>query len=96
MEIIHEWKTYEIDKLCLAKYRELINLLLLTESMKSDKKQYWLDSLEDMSTNQILELFKILDIEKTKLKELDDNYELETLEDELDEIDDVSDMFWKK
>jgi hypothetical protein len=57
-----------------AQYSELINLILETESMENDEKQYWFDIMPSMTDDQIDRLFNILDTEKKKLDALNDKY----------------------
>ncbi|MDR3150177.1 MAG: hypothetical protein LBU14_00645 [Candidatus Peribacteria bacterium] len=57
-----------------AKYSELIQLVLGTESMENDEKQYWFDIMPSMTDNQIDRLFNILDTERKKLEALEEKY----------------------
>lgn len=56
------------------KYPELIQLVLETESMENDEKQYWFDIMPSMTDNQIDRLFNILDTERKKLEALEEKY----------------------
>jgi len=60
-----------------AQYNELINLILETESMDDDEKQYWFDIMPSMTDDQIDRLFNILDTEKKKLEALEEKYQTE-------------------
>lgn len=60
-----------------AQYPELIQLILETESMENDEKQYWFDIMPSMTDDQIDRLFNILDTEKKKLQALEDKYKKE-------------------
>lgn len=60
-----------------AKYGELIKLVLGTESMDNDEKQYWFDILPSMTDDQVDRLFEILDTERRKLEELEARYQQE-------------------
>jgi hypothetical protein len=57
-----------------AQYSELIKLVLETESMENDEKQYWFDIMPSMTDDQIDRLFNILDTEKKKLEALEEKY----------------------
>lgn len=76
-EIKQNWKTFIIDDAIQAKYTELITLILATESMDDDERQYWFDILPSMTESQIDRLFNILDTEKKKLASLEDKYQKE-------------------
>jgi hypothetical protein len=52
-------------------------MILATESMDDDERQYWFDILPSMTENQIDKLFNILDTEKKKLEELELKYQEE-------------------
>jgi hypothetical protein len=60
-----------------AQYSELIKLILNTESMESDEKQYWFDIMPSMTDDQIDRLFNILDTERKKLEALEEKYSTE-------------------
>ena len=60
-----------------AKYPELIKLILETESMEDDEKQYWFDIMPSMTDDQIDRLYNILDTEKKKLEALEEKYKKE-------------------
>jgi len=60
-----------------AQYNELIKLILETESMDNDEKQYWFDIMPSMTNDQVDRLFSILDTEKRKLEALEDKYQTE-------------------
>ena len=55
-----------------AKYGELV---LGTESMDDNEKQYWFDIMPSMSAEQIDRLFDILETERRKLEELEVKYQ---------------------
>ena len=76
-EINHNWKKYIISDEMQAQYNELINLILETESMDDDEKQYWFDIMPSMTDDQIDRLFNILDTEKKKLEALEEKYQTE-------------------
>ena len=51
--------------------KDLQDLIIWTESMDDDERQYWFDVIPSMDKNQIQRLFKILDDEKKKIEELE-------------------------
>ncbi len=75
--ITHNWKTFQIDDEMQAKYGELIKMILATESMDDDERQYWFDIMPSMTDEQIDRLFNILDTERRKLEELELKYQEE-------------------
>lgn len=60
-----------------AQYAELCKLVLNTESMDNNEKQYWFDILPSMTDEQIDRLFDILETERRKLEELEVKYQEE-------------------
>jgi len=60
-----------------AQYSELVKLILNTESMDNEEKQYWFDILPSMTDEQIDRLFNILETERKKLEELEIKYQEE-------------------
>jgi hypothetical protein len=52
-------------------------MILATESMDDDERQYWFDIMPSMTDSQIDRLFNILDTEKKKLEELEVKYQEE-------------------
>jgi len=76
-EITQNWKTFIIDEESQAKYSELIKMILATESMDDDERQYWFDIMPSMTDSQIDRLFNILDTERKKLEELEVKYQEE-------------------
>ncbi len=73
----HNNKTFIIDDEVQAKYSELIKLVLNTESMDDDERQYWFDIMPSMTDSQIDRLYEILDTEKKKLESLEVKYQKE-------------------
>ncbi len=69
--------TFVIADALQAKYPELIKLILATESMDDDERQYWFDIMPSMSDAQIDRLFDILETERKKLEELEVKYQKE-------------------
>jgi len=76
-ELKHNWKNFIISDEMLAQYKELVDLILWTESMDDDERQYWFDILPSMTNEQIDRLFTILDTEKKKLEKLEEKYQEE-------------------
>lgn len=68
---------FQISDEMQAKYSELIKLVLNTESMDTNEKQYWFDILPSMTDEQIDRLFDILETERRKLEELEVRYQEE-------------------
>ena len=69
--------TFTIPDEILAQYGELVKLILNTESMDFNEKQYWFDIMPSMTDDQIDRLFDILDTERKKLEELEVKYQEE-------------------
>ena len=76
-QIQHNGKTFIIWTDIQSKYPELIELILATDSMDDDERQYWFDIMPSMTESQIDRLFNILDTEKKKLAELEIKYQKE-------------------
>ena len=70
-------KSFTIQDELLAKYPELIDLIVQTESMDDDERQYWFDIMPSMTDAQIDRLYDILETEKRKLQELEVKYQKE-------------------
>ena len=75
--INHNWTVFSIADEINVKYPELMTLILETESMEADEKQYWFDIMPSMTDEQVDRLFNILDTEKRKLEALEDKYKKE-------------------
>ena len=60
-----------------TKYPELVKLVIATESMDDNEKQYWFDILPSMTAEQVDRLFNILETERVKLEELEQKYQEE-------------------
>lgn len=56
------------------KYPELLELILKSESMNTEERNYWLQVLPVMTPEQVQELRDILETEKRKLAEIDAKY----------------------
>lgn len=76
-ELKHNWKNFNISEDIQAEYNELVNLVLETESMDDEERQYWFDIMPSMSAEQIDRLYNILDTEKKKLEALEEKYQTE-------------------
>ena len=74
-EIKHNNKVFYINDEIQAEYPELIKLVLATESMDDEEKQYWFDIMPSMNDSQIDRLFNILETERRKLEELELKYQ---------------------
>lgn len=68
---------FEIPETVKKQYPDLIPLILETESMNDDERQYWFQILPIMTDEQVTKLREILTNEKKQLKELDKEYEQE-------------------
>ena len=79
-ELKQNWNTFQIDDEILAKYDELVKMILATESMDDDERQYWFDIMPSMTETQIDRLYNILDTERQKLQELELKYQEEIKE----------------
>ncbi len=79
-ELKQNWKTFTISDETLASYNELVNMILETESMDNDERQYWFDIMPSMTETQIDRLYNILDTERNKLQELEVKYQEEIKE----------------
>ena len=60
-----------------AKYPELVDLVLGSESIDNNEKQYWFDIMPSMTDEQIDRLFNILMTERRQLEELNIKYQEE-------------------
>lgn len=76
-QIQKDWYSFNIQDAILAQYKELIKLVINTESMDNNEKQYWFDILPSMTDEQVDRLFDILDTERKKLEELEKKYQEE-------------------
>jgi len=76
-QITKDWFVFNILDEIQAQYPELVKLVLNTESMDNNEKQYWFDILPSMTDEQIDRLFDILETERRKLEELELKYQEE-------------------
>ena len=65
---------FEIDEELIQSYPELIALIINTESMEDDERQYWFNIMPSMNNEQIQRLYDILHTEKEKLAALEENF----------------------
>ena len=70
-------KTFQISDDLQAKFPELMKLIIATESMDDDERQYWFDIMPSMTDAQIDRLYDILETERKKLQELEVKYQKE-------------------
>lgn len=70
-------KTFMITDELQAKYPDLIKLIIATESMDDDERQYWFDIMPSMTDEQIDRLYDILETERKKLEDLEVKYQKE-------------------
>ncbi len=88
----NKFKLYtDLRKLTKLKYfiPQLINLILETESMDNDERQYWFNLLPTMTDDQIMKLYVILAVEEVKLGDLEEKYK-----DEIKELNDKHLIEW--
>ncbi|MBW7954826.1 hypothetical protein H3C61_03360 [Candidatus Gracilibacteria bacterium] len=76
-EIKQNNTTFYLSDEIQAEFPELIKLILATESMDDEERQYWFDIMPSMNDTQIDRLFNILETEKKKLEELELKYQEE-------------------
>lgn len=76
-ELKQNGTTFYIQKLQLKKYDEMIKMILATESMDDDERQYWFDIIPSMTDKQIDKLYNILEVERAKLQQLETKYQKE-------------------
>ncbi len=76
-DIKHNGTTFYIGDEMQTKFPELIKLILNTESMDDDERQYWFDIMPSMTDSQVDRLYNILETEKKKLEELEVKYQKE-------------------
>ena len=70
-------KSFMVSDELQAKFPELIGLIIDTESMDDDERQYWFDIMPSMTDAQIDRLYDILETERKKLQELEVKYQKE-------------------
>ena len=90
-ELKQNWKTFTVSDKILAKYGDLVKMILVTESMDDDERQYWFDIMSSMTDIQIDRLYNILDTERKKLGELEVKYQ-----DEIKELNEKHLIEWQE
>lgn len=65
---------FDIPETVRSQYPDLIPLILETESMNDDERQYWFQILPIMTDEQVNKLREILANEKQQLSQLDQEY----------------------
>lgn len=71
------FEKFEIPEIVKKQYPDLVPLILETESMNDDERQYWFQILPIMTEDQVNKLREILVNEKKQLQALDKEYEKE-------------------
>ena len=71
--IKQNWKNFIIPDNIQNTYPELVKMILATDSMDDNERQYWFDILPSMTDEQVDRLYNILDTEKRKLDDLEKN-----------------------
>ncbi|MBU0981116.1 hypothetical protein KKC94_00310 [Patescibacteria group bacterium] len=66
---------YNIPQVVQDKYPDLVQLILATESMSKEEREYWFQILPIMTDEQVSRLRVILEEEATQLRKLDDQYQ---------------------
>lgn len=74
-QIIHNNFTFTLLDEIQVQYSELVDLVIHSESIDNNEKQYWFDILPSMTDEQIDRLFNILMTERRQLEELNVKYE---------------------
>ncbi len=85
------FEKFDIPDTVKQQYPDLIPLILQTESMNNDERQYWFQILPIMTDEQVGKLREILMNEKNQLASLDKDYEKE-----LKRINDKHVSEWKE
>lgn len=76
-QVVHNNFTFTILDEIQGKYPELVELILGSESIDNNEKQYWFDIIPSMTNEQIDRLFNILMTERRQLEELNIKYQEE-------------------
>lgn len=79
-EIAAAMERFEIPKVVIEKHKELVELVLVTQSMNDEERQYWFHILPIMSEAQVERLREILVTEQKKLAQLNQSYNARVLE----------------
>jgi len=67
-------KDFEVPEKFLTEYPELVEMILLSESMNDGERQYWFNLSEVMNAEQTEKLRGILTRERSKLAEIEAKY----------------------
>lgn len=65
---------FQVPEKFLSAYSDIVEMLLLSESMNDDERQYWFSLAEVMNEDQTLKLRGILTREREKLAEIEKKY----------------------
>lgn len=76
-QITHNDFTFTLLDEIQVKYPDLVDLIIGSESIDNNEKQYWFDILPSMTDEQIDRLFNILMTERRQLEELNLKYQEE-------------------
>ena len=68
---------YSIPQSVKDKFPDLVALLIKTESMNTEEREYWFQVMPVMSDDQIVKLRDILVNERNQLKKIDEEYNQE-------------------
>lgn len=71
------FERFDIPDIVKEQYPDLIPLIIQTESMNDDERQYWFHILPIMNDEQVEKLREILVNEKKQLQTIDNEYEQE-------------------
>jgi hypothetical protein len=82
---------YNIPALVTENYPKIIPLIIQTESMDDEEREYWFQMIPIMNLDQIKKLEGILNNEREQLAKLDSEYEAE-----LKKIDEKHMLEWKE
>lgn len=82
-------KKYSIPESVKSSYPDLVALLIKTESMNDEERDYWFQVLPIMTEDQIIKLRTILVNERDQLKKIDTEYE-----DEIKKLNQVHKNDW--
>ena len=74
-QIIRNNFTFTILDEIQVQYGALVDLIIWSESIDNNEKQYWFDILPSMTNEQIDRLFNILTTERNQLEELNIKYQ---------------------
>lgn len=72
--VSHNWKDYNVDDNFLASFKELVDLILVSSSIKENQKQFWFDIVISMPETELDKLFDVLTREKKEIERIHANY----------------------